>query len=165
MGESAFTGAGMVNRLRRQARGFSLVELVIVITILGILAAIALARASRGTEGAAGAALADDLAVMRKALDVYQAEHDGVFPQDPASQLTGFTDDFGNVSPTQDSTHDYGPYLRRIPPLPVGAARGAAGIAAGSGPGVGWIYDGTSGNISANTTTEADATGKLYNTY
>ena len=66
---------------------------------------------------------------------------------------------FENVS------HEFGPYLRAIPVLPVGAANGAIGIAAAAGAGVGWVYDETIGDIHAATTTETDAAGVLYSTY
>ena len=151
---------------RRQSRAFSLIELVIVITILGIIAGIALTRMSRGTEGAASSALAEDLGVLRKAVDLYQGEHDGLYPTDPANQLTKYTDGFGNVSPTQDTAHTLGPYLRSVPSLPVGAARGSLGIGSAGSAGIGWVYDSSSGNISANTTaSEVDGSGKPYNTY
>jgi len=149
-------------------RGFSLIELVIVIVIIGVIAAIAIPRMSRGTEGAAANALSDDLTTLRKALDLYQTEHDGAYPNDPTNQLTQYTDDSGNASATQDATYKYGPYLRTIPALPVGAQKGQTVIGASASPGtagIGWIYDPNTGTITANTTTEQDATGKLYNQY
>ena len=149
-------------------RAFSLIELVIVVIIIAVLAAIAIPRMSRGTEGAAGNALAEDLATLRKAIDLYQAEHEGAYPTDPANQLSQYTDDSGDVSPTQDATYRFGPYLRSVPPLPVGAQIGSTVIGTSANPGaagVGWVYDAGSGGIKANTTSEADASGKLYSDY
>lgn len=154
-----------MRRCGRRSRGFSLIELVIVVIIIAVIAAIAIPAFSRGGQGAAAAALSADLAQMRKAIEIYQAEHGGVYPTDPANQLTLFTDNNGNISPTKDTTFYLGPYLQKIPPLPVGANVGHAGIAAADGPGTGWIYDPTSGNISADTTTEKDGAGKLYSSY
>jgi Tfp pilus assembly PilM family ATPase len=69
------------------------------------------------------------------------------------------------LSATKTTTCVYGPYIRTVPALPVGAAKGNTGIATATGTGVGWIYDGA-GNISTNTTgTEADSFGKLYSAY
>src|SRR5262245_11019580 len=61
-------------------RAFSLIELVIVVVIIGIIAAIAIPRMSRGSAGAADSALAQNLAILRNAIDMFQTEHGGVFP-------------------------------------------------------------------------------------
>jgi general secretion pathway protein G len=158
---------GTVNTARR---GFSLIELVIVVVIIGIIAAIAIPRMSRGAAGAGDAALSSNLAVLRSAIDLYHTEHGGQDSSYPsaaniAAQLMGYTDESGAVAP-KDSTHIYGPYLRSIPPLPVGAKKGSTGIAAADGAGVGWIYTAATGTIVSNTTgAEVDVRGKAYNTY
>lgn len=148
-------------------RGFSLIELVIVVVIIGIIGAIAIPRMSRGATGAADSALSGNLAVLRNAIDLYQTEHGGEYPSaaEIVDQLTTYTDDTGADSATKDSTHIFGPYLRSVPSLPVGAKKGAAGIAAADGAGIGWIYTAATGEIRANTTTEEDARGKLYSAY
>lgn len=150
----------------RTSRAFSLIELVIVVVILGIIGAIAIPRLSRGAEGAKDAALITDLTTLRNAIDLYITEHEGLKPTTGAiaNELTQYTDKDGGVSATKTATNIYGPYLRAVPPLPVGVNRGNTGIAALDGAGVGWIYDATAGTITANAT-ESDATGKAYNTY
>ena len=155
-----------VTKIRLQ-RGFSLIELVIVVVIIGIIGAIAIPRMSRGAAGAADSALVADLSVLRNSIDLYATEHTGTYPTAAAiaNQLTQFTDDNGNAQATKEATHIYGPYLRSVPPLPLGAKKGAAGIAAANGAGIGWIYTAATGDIRANTPTEADDTGKLYNTF
>jgi prepilin-type N-terminal cleavage/methylation domain-containing protein len=154
------------NRHDKRRGGFSLLELVIVVAIVAILAAIAIPRMSRGSAGAADSALSANLAILRNGIDVYAAEHGGTFPTatDIADQLTQYTDYFGDAG-AKDPNRIYGPYVREIPPLPVGNNKGNTGIAAAPAGGVGWIYTQSSGDISANTTTEADATGKLYSNY
>ena len=149
-------------------KGFSLLELVVVVVIIGIIAAVAIPRMSRGSAGAADAALSGNLAVLRNAIDLYAAEHSGAFPTAAlvTTALTQYTDSAGAVSATRDTTHIYGPYLRKVPPLPVGAAKGNTGMAAAAGDGVGWIYNATTGDIQSNTTaTEKDAANKLYTDY
>lgn len=152
----------------RGSRGFSLIELVIVVVIIGIIAAIAIPRMSRGAAGAADNALIADLAMLRNQIDLYQTEHAGVFPDLVATptQLTGYTNEAGTVGTKGDGSSIYGPYLREIPKLPVGANKGSTTIAAAMAGGVGWVYNKTTGVIIAGTADgEVDSAGKKYNTY
>jgi len=153
------------NRIRT---GFSLLELVIVVVILGIIAAIAIPRMSRGSAGAADSALRGDLAILRNAIELYKAEHDGEVPLLPnvEAALTQYSNKAGTeFQATQDASHLYGPYVREIPALPVGDRKGGKTVAGADGAGVGWIYNAATGSMKANTTTEADDGGTLYNTY
>jgi len=152
--------------------GFSLIELVIVIVIIGLIAAIAVPRFTRASQGSAEAALRADLKVLREAIDLYAAEHgddwpslraagDGVGPQNGAAferQLTLYTNEHGEAVRTPDAAHPLGPYLRQIPPLPVGSNAGntkVATINAFSTPGLqgadyGWEVEHYFGRIRAN---------------
>lgn len=153
----------------RNKTGFSLLEVVIVVAILAILAAIGLPRMSRGSRGASDSALTSNLSLMRNSIDLYAAEHDGAYPAVAtfADQLTLFSDAAGGTSASKDSTHIYGPYLRTIPDLTVGANKGDSGVSAdGSGANDGWVYTQSTGAIVPNTDpNEVDDTGKAYNTY
>lgn len=149
-------------------RGFSLIELVIVVVIIGIIAAIAIPRMSRGATGANESNLTANLRVLRNAIDLFQTEHEGTYPAVATidTQLTQYTDMAGTVSASKTSTFIYGPYVRSIPPLPVGAKKGKSGIAAADGGTIGWIYDDTTGVIKANCAdAEVDSKGVKYNTY
>ena len=150
---------------RRSA--FSLIELVIVVVIIGIIAAIAIPRMSRGASGAADAALQSNLRQLRNAIDMFYTEHDNVFPLAAqfTPQMTTFTDASGNANATRTTVFVFGPYLRQIPTLSVGPKKGQNGVAAATGASIGWIYNESTGTITANTTTETDARGVLYNTY
>jgi general secretion pathway protein G len=139
---------------RKGNLGFSLVELVIVMVILAVISAIALPRISRGANGADDSALGQNLAVLRSAIEMYAAEHGGQFPTvtNFVNQMTQYSDRAGDTSATRDETtgKTYGPYLYRIPPLTVGDNAGQSNVAATPGPGVGWIYDDSTGKLSAN---------------
>jgi len=158
----------MASKKTEGKKGFSLLELVVVVVIIGIIAAVAIPRMSRGSAGAADAALSGNLAVLRNAIDLYAAEHDGAFPTaaNIEDALTKYTDSTGDVQDDRDTTHIYGPYVRKIPPLPVGAAKGKTGISDKTGNDVGWIYTASTGDIQANTTSsEKDISEKLYSEY
>ena len=105
---------------------------------------------------------------LRNAIDLFQTEHNGTYPAvgTITAQLTTYSDDTGTANATKTNIFVYGPYLRAVPPLPVGAKKGSSGIAAADGAGVGWIYDATTGAITANcTSSEVDARGVKYNAY
>ncbi len=158
----------MRERRRTTRGGFSLLEVVIVVAIIAILAAIGIPRMSRGSKGANDSALSGDLAVLRNAIDLYAAEHGGTLPGAAtiADQLTKYTNVDGGTSDTKTGAYIYGPYIRKIPPLPVGAKKGQVGIAEATGATIGWIYVSGTGAISANTTAlEVDDAGVAYNTY
>jgi len=147
---------------------FSLLEVVIVVAIIAILAAMGIPRLSRGTKGAADAALAGSLRTLRDAIDHYAAEHGGSFPElnQFAQQLTRYTNRDGQPRTKKDATHIWGPYLRDIPPLPVGARKGKTGVKDADDGSAGWIYDQVTGTIRANCSdTETDDTGTKYMNY
>ena len=150
----------------RSRRGFSLIELVIVVLILGIIAAIAVPRMSRGAKGAQESSVASNLASLRNAIDLYYTEH-GAYPLVAKfeAQLTTFTDDTGAANATKTGAFIYGPYIRAIPALPVGTEKGSKVVGAAAAAGTGWIYNETTGAISANTGLLEDESGKLFSSY
>src|SRR4051812_41540415 len=98
----------MNSAVPQSRRGFSLIELTIVIVIIGIIAAIAIPKLSQGRSAAADSAVAQNLANLRQALDLYQSEHGGAYPSGTtskvASLLTGYSDSSGtNVSVIKDT--------------------------------------------------------------
>jgi len=154
-------------------RGFSLIELVIVVVIIGIIGAIAVPRMSRGAKGASDSAVTANLTVLRNALDLYETEHNGSFPTfaNMPNALLQYTDSTSAATPgAKSSANIYGPYIRAIPTLPVGANKGkntftatAPGVTAGA---FGWYYDAATGTIKANAIdAEVDVVGVKYNAY
>jgi len=104
-------------------RAFSLVELVIVVMIIGIVSAIAVPRITQASNRAASSALESTLTTVRKAIDIYYAEHQRYPGHDVATfapshiafidQLDHNTDTIGNTNQAYSSTFKYGPYIRK----------------------------------------------------
>ena len=173
----------MFARAKRDRRAFSLIELVIVVVIIGIIAAIVIPRMSRGSAGSADAALVQDLSLLRNAVDLYQTEHNGLYPAANGAitveqLLLQYSDIAGqNIATSKDTGPNqilYGPYLRGIPPIPVGSNKGASrvavsatsGVPAAGGPGIGWLYNSADGTVQAYTgTVTTDSAGNLYSSY
>ncbi|MBX3384270.1 MAG: prepilin-type N-terminal cleavage/methylation domain-containing protein [Phycisphaeraceae bacterium] len=154
----------------RRRAAFSLIELVIVVVIIGILAAIAVPRMSRGAAAASDSALSANLSVIRSAIELYQTEHGGSYPAlaDLEKALTQYTNAAGTSFGEKDVAEGriFGPYLRTVPSLPVGANKGKTGFAATLGTTSGWVYDAATGTVRANCAdSEVDARGVKYNTY
>lgn len=163
-----FSRLGDARLSRRGA--FSLIELIIVIVIIGILAAIAVPRLSRGAASASENALAANLAALRGALELFHAEHNQTYPSlaNLPGALTSYSDQagakFGDRDPAEGVI--YGPYLRALPALPVGANKGKTAVVASLGGDGGWVYDAAKGTIKANAADgEVDGAGKKYNEY
>jgi prepilin-type N-terminal cleavage/methylation domain-containing protein len=161
----------------RRPNGFSLVELVIVVVIMGIIAAVAIPRLSRGARTAGSSALKSNLSVLRNAVEMYAAEHDGKYPDAGIiNQLTQFSNATGaTTSATKTATEVYGPYIKEFPPLPVGSKKDATAIhvtttAADVPPqGLatdGWWYNTVTQTLRANIPdADVDDDTKKYNSY
>jgi type II secretory pathway pseudopilin PulG len=148
--------------------------LVVVVVIIGIIAAIAIPKMSKGAQGAADSALTGDLALLRQAVDMYTNEHGGALPSATtiATQLTQYSNSDGSkTSTTKDTTVNqivFGPYLRAIPPMPVGSATYKAQTTIGlssATPAPAWYYDNVAGTITANPGVGNDSNGTAYSTY
>ena len=174
------TKVSLDRTLARARGGFSLIELVIVVVIIGIIAAIAVPRMSRGASGASDGALSANLTVLRNAVDLYQTEHQaypasaaGATSTDFVNQLTKFSDSNGASVASKDASHPFGPYLRKIPPMPVGSKKTKTdtkiAVTETEAPGTtseAWIYYPTTGEVKANLlATELDGKDQPYNGY
>ena len=157
---------------RGSDKGFTLIEILVVVLVIGIVASIAIPRMTRATESTPDSAVADELAVIRSAIDQYHSEHNGVYPSNASgdtfvNQLTQYTDAAGEGQASRDDSHVLGPYLKGMPTLPVGANKGLSSVTtsgpAGSGT-FGWYYDGTTIWVN-DPPGDADVRGTPYNSY
>jgi len=122
---------------RRVHAGFTLVELLIVVIILAVLAAIIVPQFSSATIDAQESALDANLARLRSSIELFQAQHGGVYPGGAATtgatcpsggtagsgaansaqafmdHLLMYSDAAGRTCSVGDTTFKYGPYLRK----------------------------------------------------
>ncbi len=119
---------------KTMAKGFTLVEILIVVVILGILAAIVIPQFTRASETARASSLQSQLQTIRSQLELYQVQHNGVYPT-----LTTNWDDL-----TTAGADGYGPYLQKAPVNPFTDGTGVNTDASES-----WQYIQGTGEIKA----------------
>jgi prepilin-type N-terminal cleavage/methylation domain-containing protein len=141
----------------RARRGFSLLELTIVVLIIATITVIALPRITESGGNADVAALHADFRALNEALELYRVEHGGAYPAaiSITDALTMYSNaggtSFANV-PDEANGIVFGPYIHRIPPVPLGPNEGRTVIAVTAAPHVGWIYRPQKGLILPNLT-------------
>jgi len=150
-------------RQRGRFSGFTLVELMIVVMIIALLATIVAPRFAQSQRRASEAALDANLHSLRNAIELFSAEHGGIFPGNHATstlqqQLTSYTNFEGAHAAAYSPTFSFGPYVREIPELPIGDNFTATGVkivtstptAEDNSGGIGWIYNKNTGEVWAN---------------
>ena len=153
---------------------FSIVEAAVVLVVLGVVATIVAPRMSRGAASSPKSAeqmLVGHLRALRTAIDAYAVDHRGSWPAGDVMKITGeltkFSDESGSVSAVCSAKYRFGPYMREIPALPVGARKRAATLGLWpQGPKAGWVYNPITGRVWADTGPgECDSSGRGYSTY
>jgi general secretion pathway protein G len=146
----------MSNRNRQS--GFTLVEILIVVVILGILAAIVIPQFTSASEDAKSSSLYTQLQTIRSQLELYQTQHNGVYPALLTDADHGWhklivkTNTDGTDADSDLTTPEYGAYLQQAPKNPftnkdviVAGTTQAAGASATDG----WVWDDTNKVIHA----------------
>ena len=128
---------------------FTLVELLIVVIILGILAAVVIPQFSDASTETRMSSLQENLTTIRKQIDVYRLQHQGVYP----GQLT-FSDQMTKKTDVDGSLNvagKFGPYLQRIPNNPFtngGTGNDITNTAAAANKA--WYWDSATAEFKAN---------------
>jgi len=123
------------------------------VIILGVIAAIAIPRLSQAVGKSKTAATEESTNRLNRALEMYYVEHDFEYPTDDdiGAQMLGYTDVTGTLQADEadvDQGIVFGPYLDKLPPVPMGPNEGEATM--GPEPGKGWIYYRSKGMIVPN---------------
>ncbi len=138
--------------MKRNARGFTLVEILIVVIILGILAAIVIPQFTSASSDARNSSVASTLQTMRSQIELFKIQHADTPPAQTAlsTVLTGKTNTT-DTTQVAASGGAFGPYLQQFP---VNPANGSATFAAAAAAGVGWVYtvSGTQYTVQATNT-------------
>jgi general secretion pathway protein G len=138
------------NGAATRSRGFTLVEILIVVIILGILAAIVIPQFTNASTEARKNSLLSQIQTLRSQIQLFKLQHNDVLPDLVANQwaqLMSKTDLTGAVN----AAGSFGPYLESTPKNPL---NNDTTVAAAAGAGVGWIYDVTSGSLTATNQTD-----------
>ena len=120
-----------------QFKGFTLVEILIITMLIGILAMIIVPKMISATDDARESALETDLQMLRRQINLYQAQHGGRSPHvnelnqtDTANmqaRLLQKTDERGKLDPSGAR----GPYLTEWPENPFATPAVAATLTVG----------------------------------
>ena len=157
----------------RQARAFTLVEILIVVVLLGVMAGIVIPAIGRSAAGARETTLAMNLNLLRRFIPVYTSQHKEVSPgyptatpppprrQKPSSaQAMSSSNANGQTAARGTAGYPYGPYLSKIPANPFNHSDAVQVLAndeafpAAADDSCGWIYKPATGEIRAGNTGE-----------
>src|SRR5688572_18599613 len=154
------------DRGRRNARGFTLVEILIVVIILGILAAIVIPQFTSASEDARRNSLSAQLQTLRSQVELYKLQHLDENPPDinaPGTVAANVA--WSRFLAKTDADHTlalagkFGPYLQTIPRNPIGNTPLTAGdvfvvavdpaFPASGAADEGWVFNHVNGKLWA----------------
>ena len=131
--------------MKRNTRGFTLVEILIVVIILGILAAIVIPQFTNASNDARNNSIASTLQTVRSQMELFKIQH-----ADTPPAITGMWSIMTGKSNTVDiqtvvATGVFGPYLQQAP---VNPANGKSAVGAAASATVGWVYSVSGGQYT-----------------
>lgn len=118
-----------MSAIRKNNKGFTLVEILIVVIILGILAAIVIPQFTNASTDARRNSLTSQLQTIRSQIELYKLQHNDNLPDFSGSgwvQMTSQTD----VAGATTGTKDFGPYLQQTPANSLNSNTGIAVVTA-----------------------------------
>ena len=167
----------------RNARAFTLVEILIVVVLLGILAGVVLPLIAGSSISAKQSALAHDLQMLRRYILIYKGQHLEVGPGYPngdttqvpteeafVEQITMSSNTTGQTAPVGTPGFNRGPYLMKIPVNPLNGKStiqmlgDAEDFPANADDSDGWIYKAATSEVRGDNT-GTDYRGRQYYDY
>jgi len=138
--------------MKRNSRGFTLVEILIVVIILGILAAIVIPQFTNASNDARNSSVASTLQTLRGQIELFKIQHADVPPAATAiaTVMTGKTNPTDTTQAVATGT--LGPYVQSFPTNP---ANGWSTAAAAAATNVGWVYAVSGGTYTISATNTA----------
>lgn len=142
--------------------GFSIIELLIVVTMLAIIAMLVMPHLLDASQDARDSALASDLQMLRRQIELYRIQHEGRGPhldENGTFDGDGFTDrltERTTVTGKLDASGEFGPYVSEWPGNPFSTNDVAKKILFGTqqipprNGTTGWYYNTKSCLISPN---------------
>src|SRR3954469_21222461 len=104
--------------MKRNIRGFTLVEILIVVIILGILAAIVIPQFTNASNDARNSSVASTLQTLRGQVELYKIQHADIPPAETALATVML----GKTNPADTTqvvaTGTLGPYVQQFPTNP-----------------------------------------------
>src|ERR1035437_6314983 len=100
--------------MKRNTRGFTLVEILIVVIILGILAAIVIPQFTNASNDARNNSIASTLQTVRSQIELFKIQHSDTAP---AALWSGMLSKSTTteVGPAAGAGTNFGPYLQQAP--------------------------------------------------
>jgi general secretion pathway protein G len=136
--------------MRKNTKGFTLVELLIVVVIMAVLAATVIPEFSTSTADAQLNTTVFNLQTMRSQIQTYKAQHGGNVPPTLA-KMTVKTNKT-HAEGAADSL--FGPYLSTLPEDAINSVAAEAVSAStpvvATGTTGGWLYNSTTGEVRIN---------------
>ena len=125
--------------MKRNARGFTLVEILIVVIILGILAAIVIPQFTNASNDARNNSVASTLQTLRGQIELYKIQHADTPPTFAQmwNNLQYASNTTGTTAAAGSTLFPLGPYVQSPPTNP---ANGQSSVAAAATTTVGWVY-------------------------
>lgn len=125
-------------------------EFFIVFLLIAIVAAISAPKFSEAKNGNDLSSLVRGLEMVRQQIELYQAQHDGLFPGQSFKGQEISEEDFVGALTQSDGV--YGPYLKRMPRNPFNDLRTirTGSVTLGSAAGAGWFFNFKTGDFRAD---------------
>lgn len=133
--------------MKRNKRGFTLVEILIVVIILGILAAIVIPQFTNASNDARNNSVSSTLQTLRSQIELFKIQHNDTPPATTGmwTLLLNASNTTGTTNTTANATYPFGPYLQAAPVNPV---NGQSAVATAAATNVGWVYNVTNGQYT-----------------